>query len=41
MLHTQMEEIYTYNDNNVNNCLAKIIMTEVPIFILVSKRNWA
>ena len=23
MLHTQTEEIYTYNGNNVNKCLAK------------------
>jgi len=23
MLHTQIEDIYTYNGNNVNRCLAK------------------
>ena len=40
MLHTQIEEIYTYNGNNVNKCLAKIIMRVLPIFIEVSKRNW-
>jgi len=33
ILHTQVEEIYTYNGNNVNTCLAKIIMSVVPIFI--------
>ena len=40
ILHTQVEEIYKYNDNNVNKYLAKIIMSVVPIFILVIKRNW-
>ena len=41
-LHTQVEEIYTYDGNNVNKCLAKIIMLVpvVLVFILVSKRNW-
>ena len=33
MLHTQIEEIYRYNGNNVNKCLAKIIIKVVPIFI--------
>jgi len=38
MLHIQVEEIYmyTYNGNNVNKCLAKIIIGTTPIFILVS-----
>jgi len=33
MLRTQVEDIYTYNGNNVNKCLVKIIMSVVPIFI--------
>ena len=33
MLHTQIEERYTYNGNNVNTCMAKIIMSVAPIFI--------
>ena len=36
ILHTQKEKIYTYNSNNVNKCLAKIIISVVLIFTLIS-----
>ena len=40
IFHTQVKEIFTYNGNDVNTCLAKLITSVVPIFILDSKRNW-
>jgi len=36
----KVQEIYTYTDNNVYKCPVKIIINVVPIFKLVSKRNW-
>jgi len=32
-VHTQVEEIYTYNDNNVNQCLAKMFLLKFKCLV--------